>query len=77
MNLIPEPTRLDLILIKAELHKAKDRIAELEEALLPLAKLGGELPTGPDWELDDRPILEFQQRSDNARGDAPRPKATG
>ena len=37
----------------------KARIAALEEALRPFAKLGEELPTGPDWELDDKPVWSF------------------
>ena len=32
---------------------------ELLEALRPFAKLGNELPTGPDWELDSRPVWSF------------------
>ena len=35
------------------------RIAELEDALRPFAKLGDELPTGPDWELDKKPVWSF------------------
>ena len=35
------------------------RIAKLEDALRPFAKLGDELPTGPDWELDEKPVWSF------------------
>ena len=35
------------------------KIAELEAALRPFAKLGEELPTGPDWELDEKPVWSF------------------
>ena len=41
------------------LGEAEARIAELEDALRPFAKLGDELPTGPDWELDEKPVWSF------------------
>ena len=40
-------------------RKREARIAELEKALRPFAKLGEELPTGPDWELDEKPVWSF------------------
>ena len=40
-------------------YKAQARIQALEEALRPFAELGKELPTGPDWELDDKPVWSF------------------
>lgn len=36
-----------------------DRNKELKAALRPFSKLGEELPTGPDWELDERPVWSF------------------
>ena len=41
------------------LDEAKARIADLEDALRPFAYLAKELPTGPDWELDKRPVWSF------------------
>ena len=42
-----------------ENERLEARIAELEDALRPFAKLGDELPTGPDWELDEKPVWSF------------------
>ena len=41
------------------LGEAEARIAKLEDALRPFAKLGNELPTSLYWELDDRPVWGF------------------